>query len=177
MSVSVVLWTGDCDPSSSKAYTVHRRPVAGGAPASYRLPRPAGYATGVISADGRLLAFTLERAASDPRYQQERPIPPVDIVILHLDTGALEVVPGVEIPAKTGPGLAFSADGRWLVKALDSGTRTRLLTWRHGLPRPYESRAIDGLVWGPPPILVRSGCSHGLYDVAPPHSVTPALQD
>jgi hypothetical protein len=149
----VVLWTVGCDPSSDKPCALRRRSVADGATASYRLPRPAGFATGVLSADGQLLAFTLERAAQDPRFEQGHPIPPADIAILHLDTGALDVVPGIEIPAKMSPGLAFSTDGRWLVMALNAGTKTRLLAWRHGLIHPYESTSIAGLVWGPPAIV------------------------
>jgi hypothetical protein len=110
------------------------------------LPRAPGIATGVLSADGRLLAFTLERPAldprharQDPRYEQGHPIPPADIAILHLDTGALYVAPGIETPAKMRPALAFGTDGRWLVMALNAGTKTRLLIWRPRLTYPYES--------------------------------------
>ncbi len=150
----VVVWTAGCDPSTPEPCQMHRRSVVGGAVTDYRLPRPPGFTAGVTSPDRRLLAFTLERALPDPRYQEGHPIPPADIVLLHLDTGALEIVPGVEIPAKMSPALAFTADGHWLVMALNAGTTTRLLAWRHGLARPYESQALPGLVWGPPAILV-----------------------
>lgn len=81
-------------------------------------------------------------------------MPPSDIAIIDLDTGALDVVPGIELPAKMSPGLAFSADGRWLVIALNAGTNTRLLAWQHGLIDPYESTPVAGFVLGAPAIVV-----------------------
>jgi hypothetical protein len=155
----LVVWSKDCDAVSDKPCTVNRQSVTGGPAASYRLPRPAF--TGVVSPDGRLIALTLERAGQDPRYEhddpryaQGSPIPPSDIALLHLDTGRLEIVPGIEVPAKTSPGLAFSADGRWLVIALDAGPQTRLLAWRAGLAHPFESTPITGPAVDPPPLLV-----------------------
>lgn len=157
----VVLWTRGCDEVSDGPCTLHRRRVAGGATASYHLPRPPGSTAGVLSADGRRLAFTLERAAQDPRYEQGHPMPPADIAILHLDTGALDVVPGVELAAKMSPALAFSTDGRWLVMALDAGTRTRLVAWRPGLTRPLESTPVAGPVSGAPAIVVLASHAGG----------------
>jgi hypothetical protein len=148
----LVMWTVGCDPSSDKPCTLYRRLVAGGTTSSYRLPRPPGFAIGVLSPNGRQVAFVLERAGQDPRYQIGHPIPPSDIAILHLDTGRLEIVPGIETPAKMSPSLAFSADGRWLLIALDAGSKTRLLAWRSGLARPYETTPIAGQGLGPPPI-------------------------
>jgi hypothetical protein len=87
--------------------------------------------------------------------------------VLHLDTGRLEIVPGIEVPAATvsapasSPGMAFSADGRWLMIALNAGQKIRLLAWRSGLAHPYESKPIAMQIMdlgGPgsslPPILV-----------------------
>lgn len=150
----VVLWTVGCEAGNNKPCTLHRRSVAGGTTSSYRLPRPPGFTASVLSADGRLLAFTLERAREDPRYQLGHPIPPSDIAILHLDTGLLEIVPGIETPAKLAPGLAFSADNRWLEITLDAGPNTRLLAWRSGLTHPYESKPIGGAALSPPPLVV-----------------------
>lgn len=149
-----VLWTTGCDPSVPRPCTLHRRLVAGGATTSFRLPRPPGFAAGVISPDGRLLAFIVERAGPDPRFTAGHPLPPADVAVLHLDTGELDLVPGVEIPAKNPPGLVFSTDSRWLVMALNAGTATRLLAWRPGLPAAYETTPIPGLVWGPPAVDV-----------------------
>jgi hypothetical protein len=73
---------------------------------------------------------------------------------MHLDTGRLEVVPGIELPAKSSPGLAFATGEGWLVIALDAGQRTRLLAWRSGLRKPYETTAIRGLVRTPPTLVI-----------------------
>jgi hypothetical protein len=148
----LVLWTVGCDPSSDKPCTLYRRSVAGGTTSSYRLPRPPGFAVGVLSPNGSQLAFALERASQDPRYQIGHPIPPSDIAILNLDTGHFEIVPGIETAAKVAPSLAFSADGRWLLIALDAGSKIRLLAWRSGLAHPYETTPIAGQGLGPPPI-------------------------
>jgi hypothetical protein len=148
----IVLWTIGCDPSSNKPCTLHRRSVAGGTTSSYRLPRPPGFASGLLSPNGRQVAFVLERAEQDPRYDIGNPIPPTDIVILHLDTGRLEIVPGIEAPATMSPSLAFSADGRWLLIALDAGSKTRLLAWRSGLAYPYETTRIADQGLGAAPI-------------------------
>jgi hypothetical protein len=110
------------------------------------LPRPPGFSAAALSPDGRLLAFALERRGQDPRYEQGHPLPPADIAVLHLDTGTLEIVPGIELPAKTVLALAFSRDDRWLMIALDAGSRTRLLAWRSHLPHPYETRPVPGPV-------------------------------
>jgi hypothetical protein len=151
-----VLWALGCDVSTDKPCTLHRRSVAGGATTSYRLPRPP--CCGVLSPNSRLVAFSLERATQDPRYQTGHPLPPSDVAILHLDTGRLEIVPGIELVATTplvAPGLAFSADSHWLVIALDAGSKTRLLAWHSGLAHPYESKPIPGPNLGnPPPVVV-----------------------
>jgi hypothetical protein len=148
-----VVWSSGCDPTNDRPCSLHRRSVATGATTNYRLPRPPCCGASIISADEKLLAFLLERATTDPRYEGH-PIPPSDIAVMHLDTGRLEIVPGIEIPTKISPGLAFSADGRWLAIALNAGDRTRLLAWRSGLRHPYETTAIPGQVLGSPTLVV-----------------------
>jgi hypothetical protein len=149
----LVLWTDACDIGSDKPQpcTVHRRSVTGSATSSIRLPRPP--MAGIVSPDGRQVAFTLERAGPDARYQSSDLLPN-DIAILHLDSGTLEIVPGIETSAKEGRGLAFTPDSHWLVIALDAGPNTRLLAWRSGLAHPYESMPIAGKGLGFPPIVV-----------------------
>jgi hypothetical protein len=152
----VVIWAVGCDVSSDKPCTLHPRSAAGGATTSYHLPRPP--CCGVLSPDGRLVAFSLERATQDPRYRTGHPLPPSDVAILHLDTGRLEIVPGIELFATTplvSPGLACSADSHWLIVALDAGSKTRLLTWQSGPAQPHESKPIPGPnLENPPPVVV-----------------------
>ena len=147
----LVVWAEACDAVSNKPCTLRRMPVDGGRVTSYRLPRPAF--AGLVSPDRRLIVLTLERPTQDAQFEGH-PIAPNDIAILNVDTGRLAIVPGVEVPAKADPGLAFSADSRWLVIALDAGSKTRLLAWRPGLAHPYESKPIAGQTLQPPPILV-----------------------
>jgi hypothetical protein len=150
----LVVWAAGCDVASSGPCIVHWRSVRGGATATYRLPRPPGFAHGIISPDGREVAFPLERAHQDARYDTGHPVPPTAVAILHLDTRTLDVVPGVELAAKSDAGLAFSPDGRWLVIALDAGTKTRLLAWRPGMPHAFETTPVRGPVLTPSPVAV-----------------------
>ncbi|WP_427891934.1 hypothetical protein ACQHIV_04485 [Kribbella sp. GL6] len=143
-----VAWTTGCDPYGAGTCRLHRRSISTGATTNYRFPRRADGA--IVSPDGNLLAFRLERATTDPRYDAAHPAPPSDIAIIRLDTGRVETVPGLEIPAKTSPGLAFSADSRWLAIALDAGDHVRLLAWRSGLALPFETTPIPGQVLGSP---------------------------
>ena len=74
-----------------------------------------------------------------------------------LGTGAVRRVPGIEAPPKSALGLVFSADGKWLVVALDAGDRIRVLAWRPGLARPFETRAVPGAVYAAPAVALPSG--------------------
>jgi hypothetical protein len=140
----VVVWTVGCDISLERPCNGFSRRIAGGPVTRFALPRPPGPALAAVSRDGRQLAFTLENPSSQSPYDQGHPLPPVDIAVAHLDTGVLEVVPGIELPTKVPPGVAFSPDGRWLVMALNAGTKTRVLAWRHGLPQPLETTCVRG---------------------------------
>jgi hypothetical protein len=131
-----------CDVSRLAACTLRRTAVSGGATRSYTLPRPPAGLHGVLSPDGREFAFLLERAHQDRRYSMGYPLPPSDIAWLHLDTGRVDVVPGVELPGKVGLALAFAPHSDWLVAALDGGRRTRLLAWHPGLVHPEEATPI-----------------------------------
>lgn len=147
-----VFWTSDCHDDASPC-TLHGRLIDGGETRESPLPRPA--CCGVVSPDGARVAFLIERAATDSRFDGH-PLPPLDIAIMQLDTGRLGIVPGIELPDKSQPGLAFAGRGDWLVIALDAGSRTRLLAWRPGLRQPYETNALPGLVHHPPTLVVTS---------------------
>jgi hypothetical protein len=146
-----VFWTSGChdDPSSC---TLHHRAIAGGKTTASPLPRPA--CCGVVSPDGKTLAFLLDRPTPVSDIEGH-PLPPLDIATLHLDTGRLEIVPGIELPAKSQPALAFTKEG-WLVIALDAGSRTRLLAWHPGLRQVYETAALPGVVHPPPTLVITS---------------------
>ncbi|MFG1622676.1 hypothetical protein [Kribbella sp. NPDC049227] len=145
-----VLWTSGCDDDASSC-TLRRRSTAGGETLGSPLPRPA--CCGVVSPDGTRVAFLIERATTDSQFDGH-PLPPVDIAIMRLDTGRLEIVPGIELPAKSQPGLAFTGRGDWLVIALNAGSRTRLLAWHPGLRQPYETTPLPGPVHDPPTLVI-----------------------
>ncbi|MFF0269001.1 hypothetical protein [Kribbella sp. NPDC004536] len=153
--IGQIVWTTGCDPSGGGPCDLHRRRLRTGSTSTYRVPRPV-CCSGVVSPDGKLVAFLLERSTDDPRYAGH-PMRPSDIAVLQLDTGRLEIVPGIELPAKSSPGLAFSADGRWLAIALDAGPRIRLLAWRPGLQLPYETGPIPGQVLRNATVAVLAG--------------------
>lgn len=135
---------------------LRRTPLDGGASrplATLAGRSPASEAT--VSADGRSLAFLGARSRPDPRLRFDHPGGPSDVVVLDAVTGRTTVLPGVEVAPKSFVGLAFSADGRWLVVSLNDGSRTRLLVWRRGWDRPRESAArLPGRVEYGAPVLV-----------------------
>jgi hypothetical protein len=155
ISAGLVLWT-ERACVADHGCVVHSYDLATGRTVtrSYKLPANATLWGGVISDDRRAVAFQLQRDQPDPRYDSGHPAPPSDVATLDLDTGALTVVPGVELAPKTQSGLVFSADSRWLIIALDAGNRTRLLVWRPGLRHPMESPAqLAGQVLAIPAVL------------------------
>ncbi|NUR25327.1 MAG: hypothetical protein HOV83_05675, partial [Catenulispora sp.] len=152
-----VFWTTGCREGEARPCTLHRHSITGTATATYPLPRTA--CCGVVSPDRKKLALLLQRATTDQRFSDNHPMPPSDLAVLNLITGRLNVVPGIELPAKSPPGLAFTEDGTWLVTALDAGQTTRVLAWRPGLQKPYETTAIPGLVRGPPTLVITT--QHG----------------
>jgi hypothetical protein len=147
-----VFWTSGCDDDASPCM-LRRLSIDGGETLGSPLPRHA--CCGVVSPDGTRVAFLIGRASTDSRFGGQ-PLPPLDIAITQLDTGRLSIVPGIELPAKSQPGLAFTGHGDWLVMALDAGSRTRLLAWRPGLRQPYETNALPGLVHDPPTLVITS---------------------
>jgi hypothetical protein len=149
----LVLWTVGCRVGSGQPCQLNTSYPGAGVTRGYQLARPTGFAAGVVSPDGQEVAFLMERSGQDPRYDQGHPIPPQDVVIMHLDGGQMYVVPDVEVPAKSVPGLAFSADGNWLVIALNAGDFTRLLAWQPRLEQPYESAPVAGAGAGAPSIV------------------------
>jgi hypothetical protein len=149
----ILVWTAGCEIDAVHPCQAHLRWLASGRAETYALPRPPSFGPTAVSADHQLVAFMLERAAPDPRFENTHPFPPSDIAVLDLATGAVHILPGVELAAKTAPALAFTADNR-LVVALNAGTRVRVLVWRVGDRRVQEASAIPGPAGSPPALLV-----------------------
>lgn len=110
-------------------------------------------ASPVFSPDGTLAAFQLTRVRPDPRFATTAPGPPSDVAVLHLRTGRLDIVPGLELPPITWAGLAFDATGRWLLATVSEGDHGELLAWRQGMPGPALVTSLPGPLVGPPPLL------------------------
>jgi hypothetical protein len=148
-----VLWFPTCPNALRIACTLVFQPLAPPGPArSIQLP-PGRMPTarGVVSSDGGRVAFTLQRAVQDSRYPSDAA--PTDVAILATSSGSITIVPGVELPTAPVPGLAFSDNG-WLVLALNNGRTIRLLSWRPGLARPFESAVVHATATGRPPLVV-----------------------
>jgi hypothetical protein len=155
--VRVLLLLGRCDIGlATPSCTVARIDVRTGQPRGrYRLPDGrVPVSAGSFSRDGRLVAFQLARARSDRRLDPGHPVPPSDVAVLHLDTGRLEVVPGLELAPKTGAGLLFAGNGGWLFATVSDGDHTHLLGWRPGLGAPESVARLAGPVAGAPPLVI-----------------------
>ena len=107
----------------------------------------------VFSPDGTLAAFQLARARQDPRFSTGLPVPPSDVAVLHLHTGRLDIVPGLELPPQTASGLAFDPTGRWLLATVSEGDHGELLAWRPGMPGPALVTSLPGPLGPAPPLL------------------------
>jgi hypothetical protein len=107
----------------------------------------------VFSSNGTTVAFQLARARQDPRFATGRPFPS-DVAVLHLDTGSLDIVPGLELPPRAGAGLAFDGTGRWLLVTVSEGDRGELLAWRQGMPGPALVTRLPGPFMAAPPLLL-----------------------
>jgi hypothetical protein len=110
----------------------------------------------VFSPDGTTAAFQLARARQDPRFTTGRPFPS-DVAVLRLDTGGLDIVPGLELPPGVGAGLAFDVTGRWLLVTVSEGDRGELLAWRRGMPGPALVTSLPGPLMAAPPLLLTPG--------------------
>jgi hypothetical protein len=147
-----VIWSTGCNAEQPTPCRAHRRNLDTGLTTDYRLPRAPGYSAGSLSPDGRMLAFVMERSHPDRRFNSDHPFPPGEVAVLNLISGHVTTVPGIELPAKTAPGLAFTSND-WLVIALDAGRRTRLFGWRHGMRAAFEGPAVTGASSSPPGLV------------------------
>lgn len=160
-SRTTVLWTSQlCSAASDcqlRSYDVRTgiSTIRG-----YALPVESALNSGVLSPDGKRLAFQLPRLESDPRFAISLPGNPSDLVVLNLQSGVLEPVPNLELPPGTTVGLTFSNDSRWLVTAVTGDQGSRLLAWRSGLTQPLASPAkLPGPIADPVPFLLTAAPS------------------
>jgi hypothetical protein len=150
----LVLWTSGCDPTANRPCVLDVLHLAGDLVTHVPLPRTALTAT--INADGSQVALLMESARTGP--YAGHPFPPSNIAVLNLRTQRVRTMPGITVPAKTNPGLAFSPDGRWLAIAIDAGTKTRLLAWRAGgTSEPIETASVPGRNYSSPPLIALGG--------------------
>lgn len=137
-SHGVVLWTSTpC--SAMGACTLRSYQLRSGRAGlrDFHLPLGSGVTGGVLSPDGRKLAFALQREIADPYYRSDSPWNPADLVVLDLGTGVLDPVPELELPPGAQPNtIEFSADGTWLVVSLPGDGRMEIYSWRSGMSRP-----------------------------------------
>ncbi len=148
------VWSAGCGPSTRGRCELVSASVTGGRLRTYRLPRPPGSPTGLLSPNGRVLAFTLTRSA-----RRGRPSPPSDVALLNLQTGRVTTVPGLDLPARYQPQFAFAPSGGWLVIAGSVTRQAQLYAWRPGLRRPLMS-PLRGLVSpAAPPVQVLTGAT------------------
>jgi len=129
------------------------RPMATAELPAGRVPVSGDLASPVFSSDGTLAAFQLARAKPDSRFAATAAGPPSDVAVMHLRTGRLDIVPGLELPPITWAGLAFNATGSWLLATVSEGNRGLLLAWRPGMPGPALLTSLPGPIAGPPPLL------------------------
>jgi hypothetical protein len=108
----------------------------------------------VFSPSGTAAAFQLARARPDTHLTSGHPLPPADVAVLHLTTGRLDIVPGLELPPGTGAGLAFSTTGSWLLATVSDGDHGELLAWRHGMAGPALMTSLPGPLMAAPPLLL-----------------------
>jgi hypothetical protein len=129
------------------------RPAAQAELPAGRVPVSGDLASPVFSPDGTLAAFQLARARPDPRFAAAASGPPSDVAVLHLRTGRLDIVPGLEMPPITWAGLTFDPTGSWLLATVSEGTHGELLAWRPGMPGPALVTSLPGPLGEAPPLL------------------------
>jgi hypothetical protein len=153
----LLLTGGRCDVGQATPSCTIARVEVGTGQRDARYSLPAGrvpLSAASVSRDGRLAVFQLTRTHGDPRFDPGHPIPPADIAVLHLDTGHLDIVPGLELAPKTGAGLIVADDSTWIFAAVNYGDHTDLLAWHPGLSEPRSLARLTGPINGTPLLLI-----------------------
>jgi hypothetical protein len=74
-------------------------------------------------------------------------------MVLHLRTGGIDIVPGLELAPETAAGLVFDPTGNWLLAMVSKGDRGELMAWRQGMTGPALVTSVPGPLMAPPPVL------------------------
>ncbi len=120
----------------------------------YRLPAGRGLTSPVtMDPGGRVAAFTLGRAHPESRYRTGHPLPPSDVAVLDLRTGALRLVPRLELAPKALVGLAVGRGAEWLFLTVSDGDHVRVLAWERPMAGAVVLAELPGAVTGGPPVL------------------------
>jgi hypothetical protein len=154
--VALVSLPGCGAPPANPRCTLESVSLTTGRPTA-RFELPAGrvpVSDAVFSPGGTVAAFQLARARRDTRFTTGRPLPPADVAVLQLNTGRLDIVPGLELPPGTGAGLAFDTTGSWLLATVSEGDHGELLAWRHGMAGPALMTSLPGPLMAAPPLLL-----------------------
>lgn len=154
VDAGVLLWIDQpCSPLEKCALRRLDLATGGRTVREYDLPVETSLVGGVLNSDRTQLAFPLARIYEGQRTDYDGFGPPYDLAVLHLDTGALERIGGLLLPATEMPGLTF-AGADWLVIALNQGRSTELLVWRSGQSRPLRpGLRIRDVMLQEPPVL------------------------
>ena len=122
-----------------------------------RFQLPAGrvpVSAAVFTPGGAAVALQLTEARQDPSVTAGLGPLPVNVAVLHLATGRLDIMPGLELAPRTQAGLAFDASGRLLLATVNDGDHGELLAWRPGMPGPVLVTRLPGPFATAPPLLL-----------------------
>jgi hypothetical protein len=136
VSRGVVLWTSTpCSAWGACALRSYHLRTGQDGLRKLHLPLGSRINGGVLSPDGRKLAFALERETPDNYYRSSSPDNPADLVVLDLTTGFANPVPDLELAPGVQPdSLGFSADSQWLIATLPAdGGAEDIYSWRPGM--------------------------------------------
>lgn len=138
-SSAVVLWT-DKPCESTDLCQIHRYDLATGSSSvrGYALPKGRYFGASTVSPDGTKLVGQLNRDDINHKFSPSAGLPS-DIAVLDLVSGAMQVVPGIELSAQSNAALTYSNDSKWLVIGLNTGAKIALYVWKPGLEHPLAS--------------------------------------
>lgn len=148
-SRGVLLWTSTpCSAIGACALRSYDLRTGSAGLQDFHLPLGSGVTGGVLSPDGRRLAFALQREIPDAYYRSSSSQNnPADLVVLDLTTGVVDPVPNLELPPDDDPAITFSADSNWLIVALPADGGIDVYSWRSGMTMPQLTPRPESWAW------------------------------